>query len=311
LERPLLARNDGSSGSLAAFQAYGLTIASAIPLPELPSANGAVPDVVIRIGAVDTGSALPAAGGSFLSLGSNDACVVWEQVGAFRVREGREITVDPAPGVLDQTIRNFLLGTVMGVLLHQRGLLVLHASAVAVAGKAAGFLGHRGMGKSTLAAACVARGLPLVVDDVLAVEFEEAIPTVWPGFPQLKLWPASAEAALQDVPDDLPRLHPTLDKRLRSARDRFQADALPLGPLYILAVGDSARVERLSPAEAAIELVRYSFCTSMLAGGDATQHLKQCAVLARSGMVRRLTRGPHLAELASLAELVEQDAATA
>src|SRR3989454_2089338 len=54
----------------------------------------------------------------------------------FRSREGREIVVEPAPGVDAGTLRLFLLGPVRAVLLHQRGFLVLHASAVVLDGGA-------------------------------------------------------------------------------------------------------------------------------------------------------------------------------
>jgi hypothetical protein len=51
-----------------------------------------------------------------------------------------------------------------------RGLEILHASAVEMAGRAVAFLGSSGVGKTTLATRIVARGARLVTDDVLAVD---------------------------------------------------------------------------------------------------------------------------------------------
>jgi hypothetical protein len=110
-------------------------------------------------------------------------------IGTFLVRDGREILVDPDPDAGDALLQLALLGPVLAALLQQRGDLVLHASAVEIDGAAVGFLGGRGAGKSTMAAALLRRGYPLLTDDILAVSLEDGSPRVLPGFPQLKLWP--------------------------------------------------------------------------------------------------------------------------
>jgi serine kinase of HPr protein (carbohydrate metabolism regulator) len=61
------------------------------------------------------------------------------------------------------------LHTVLAALLHQRGCLVLHASAVLMNGGADVVSGETGAGKSTLLAALAAKGFPVVSDDVTAV----------------------------------------------------------------------------------------------------------------------------------------------
>ena len=60
-----------------------------------------------------------------------------------------------------------LSGTVLAFVLVLAGNLTLHASAVAVARRAIAFVGHSGMGKTTMAALAVARGAAAVTDDVL------------------------------------------------------------------------------------------------------------------------------------------------
>ena len=49
-------------------------------------------------------------------------------------------TVDPLPGVEDSLLRLPLLGAVFSAVIHQRGFLGLHASAVAIDGHAVEFL---------------------------------------------------------------------------------------------------------------------------------------------------------------------------
>src|SRR5207245_2121597 len=119
---------------------------------------------------------------------AGSAALYWQEVGAFQITAGREIIVEPASGVEARVLRLFLLGPALALLLVQRGLLVLHASAVEVAGRAIAFLGESGQGKSTTAAAFHACGHPVVADDVVAVQIEDGGPLIYPGLPQLNLW---------------------------------------------------------------------------------------------------------------------------
>src|SRR5439155_13534776 len=156
-------------------------------------------------------------------------------------------------GVDEQAVRLFLLGPALGVLLHQRGLLVLHASTVTVDGGAVAFLGRSGWGKSTVAAAFHARGCGIVGDDVTAVQVEGGIPTVIPSFPQLKLWPEVAVFLGDDV-ERLSRLRPLLEKRARRVTDGLSPNFLPIRHIYVLAEGVCHEIEPLRPREALVEL---------------------------------------------------------
>jgi len=84
-------------------------------------------------------------------------------VARFLLRGGREILFEAAPGVQAGDVSAFVIGTVFGILLHQRGEIVLHASAVRVNDRAVLFCGPSGAGKSTLAAALAQRGFPLAL----------------------------------------------------------------------------------------------------------------------------------------------------
>src|SRR5689334_9586394 len=180
---------------MPSYSAYGLSIRSDLLLPELLPGVGAQADsgdVVVHFGQVQPlPSPLDASGFGFWAHG-NDACHYVDKVGAFLVRDGREIVIDPVSGVEERLLRLSLLGPAFGLLLHQRGFLVIHGSVVERAGAAIAFLGKNGWGKSTIAAALHGKGYNLVTDDVAAIRLTGDGPTVIPGFPQVKLWPEAA-----------------------------------------------------------------------------------------------------------------------
>ena len=127
-------------------------------------------DVTIRRGGVPTALPAPEAGG-----------VVWQHAGRrtllsppcgvrFLVEDGRTVHYETERGATESDVRAFLLGSAWAVLGWQRGLLPLHASAVARGPDLHAFSGGAGAGKSTLAAALARHGYPLFTDDVLLLD---------------------------------------------------------------------------------------------------------------------------------------------
>lgn len=165
---------------------FGLRIRSDIALPGLQPESGAIePDVDIEIGAV----AAPAEPGLELAVDETGATLTIEGVARYRVAAGSRIIVQPEAGAAEANVRLFLLGSAMGALLHQRGLLPLHASAVEVDGRAIAFIGPSGAGKSTLAAAFHDRGYRVIADDVCVIGFDgDGQAFAYPGIPRLRLW---------------------------------------------------------------------------------------------------------------------------
>ncbi len=149
-----------------AYRAYGLTLRSQLPLPELlPAPEYAVPDITIRLAAP---AALPSpwrTPGTHFDDPLREVALVYPAGGSFFIREGREILVALMPGQEEAAARLNLLGVALAVAQHQRGRLVLHGSVVAAGGRAVAFLGGSGWGKSTLAASlhgAVTRSSPTI-----------------------------------------------------------------------------------------------------------------------------------------------------
>jgi hypothetical protein len=118
---------------------YGLTVETWTPFPELePAREGAKVDAVFRLG--DVPAELPGClqrGARFQAAPGR--LLVWlDQVARYLVSDGREVVVQPESGALESDLRLFLLCSPMGAVLHQRGFLPLHASAVANAPRGRG-----------------------------------------------------------------------------------------------------------------------------------------------------------------------------
>ena len=293
------------------YRAYGFTIDADMPLPELQPATDGPADVTIRFAAVGRPEAPPDPQTSAYAVSPDDVRFFWELVGSFRVHAGREILVDPIPNVEQDLLRIPLLGSVLGVLLHQRGRFVLHASAIDIHGQAAIFLGPKGQGKSTTAALLVGRGHPLIADDIVALSLDGSSPIqIVPGFPQMKLFDDAAASALGDDPEQLPLLASLIPKRARRTPGQFSARPLPPGAIYVLADGPELFVTRITGQEAVCEVIGSSiparFGSDLLDGPASLTHFQRVMTLVRQVPVYLLQRPRDLAGLSLLGAAIEE-----
>lgn len=259
------------------YTAFGLRIGSELKLPELvQSAPGAIEDVVIRQADL-TASSDQLKQTNFVMQGERFMFQI-PGTAIYAVREGRYIEVCIHPGADMDTVRLFVLGTCMGVLLMQRRILPIHGSAVVIRDKAYAFVGESGTGKSTLAAAFRQAGYQMVSDDVIAVKATASEPIVYPAYPQQKL---GLDSLLQ-----LEALQG--HKRVRSQKHRFVLThgnpAMPqygdlrkiAGELnkYAVPTGDEFYNEPL-PLGGVFELVTEASNRKFLCEGELTAVMEQ------------------------------------
>lgn len=289
------------------YDAYGLGICSEVPVPAFAAGTGRA-DVVIRTADLqDEVRDLKAQDRAF-DVDASQIRIYLSGIGSFVVRSGREVLVDPAEDVDQRWVQLGIVGPVLAALLVQRDFLILHASCVAVGGDGVAFVGAALEGKSTMAATLHARGHVLVTDDIVAIRFDDAgVPTVFPGFPQFKLWP-DALAALGSSPDDLPRIAPNSEKRARRLkRESLSNEPVPLSRIYLLSGGDTPSIEDVPPARAYFALLAHSYGVHWLHSLAPDSTFFGRARLTHSVPVRHLRRPRDLALLPTLADLVEED----
>jgi hypothetical protein len=273
------------------YRLFGLTLQSAIPLPELaPLAAGGDPDVVIACGAValPEGGPRPVGG---LRVTEGGGVIRVKGVARYGIWGGARITIDPEPAVAAHNIRLFLLGSAMGALLHQRGIVPLHANAIDLDGRAIAFMGRSGSGKSTLAAAFHDAGWHVLSDDVCAVTQGDGGFLAQPGIPRLRLWRDAIERSGRTV-EEHPRAFDDVDKYTVGIAGEA-GGAVPLAALYVLAApgGDDFAIRRLSGGEAINALMANTYRGAFVKlVGDSHRHFETCIALAGKVPVFELAR---------------------
>ena len=274
------------------YRIFGLHVRSDLALPELAAVDLTnEPDATITSGRI---AALPA-GGTGLTETEAGLVLVIDGIAAYLIAGGTEIVIDAQPNVPEANIRLYLLGSAMGVLLHQRGLLPLHANCVEIGGKAFAFMGGSGAGKSTLAAWFHDRGHRVIADDVCVVRFDEfGTPFASPGLPRLRLWKEALEATGRN-PSGYSRSYAgdeTYDKFDVSIRGgEVDATEIVLGAIYTLESGPDLTTTRLNGVEAAEAVFANTYRGAYLAAaGNSRLHWESCLELIRRTPIYRISR---------------------
>lgn len=224
----------------------------------------------------------------------------------FTVVGGTEILVEAEADAPARNVRLYLLGSAFGALLHQRGLLPLHANVIDLGGRAVAFMGASGAGKSTLAAWFGARGYRILADDVCVVARGEAGPLAVPGLPRLRLWRDALEARAMN-PDDYARSFDDQDK-FDVPASGGGGEAVPLAAVYTLVRGNPG-IGRLVGARAVEALVANTYRGEYVGAiGGTARHFADCVRIARQVPVFRASRTWGYEEFDEEAERLEAHA---
>lgn len=290
----------------ALYQAYGLILESEIKLSRLPIEEEPR-DHDVRV-TKETIAQLAWDGadeeGRYAEGSLQDMVVGWESVGEVHIRGGKEIRVCALPGVDDDVLGPLVLGVGMGVLLAQRGDFVLHASAVSLPTGSVAFVGFKGDGKSTLAAACMRQGYPHITDDVLALRWDGNRLIPRSGYGGLKLWPDAISATMGTEESQYERVHPDFEKRIMWAKESNQRENA-LEAVFVLEPGNQIAIEPITGHRSMIELMRHSYVPRFLYDvGTSSEHIAHVAKLARSVPVFSLQRPSGLELLPDTLEAV-------
>lgn len=270
------------------YTGFGLQIDSELALPWLLPGSGGTSDVRVRLGPVPTALPDPLGTGGYFEATHDTFLFRVNDIGRYLVSGGQEITIDRVPDCSENVLRTFLMGSAFGALMHQRGLLVMHASSIQTARGAVLFVGPSGHGKSTLLAAMVQRGYAMLADDVTAIDVEG--PMAFSSFPRMRLGADSA-ARLGYQTESLPRIQFS-DKYLAPV-EHFCSEPLPVHAVFALGVHEAPDIQ-IEPVDTvqrfaivANNTYRYGFLEAL---GLRQMHFRAAAQLAKVVGVRRIIR---------------------
>jgi hypothetical protein len=259
------------------YRYCGVTLSSALPLPELSElpalpltstthegvdAAEAVADAVpsqhperpaeiqIRFDAV--AQTLPSEQRRTATFAHNGREALWwlDGIGRFLVSaDGRQVQVDPAPDADPAALRLMLLQPVMALASLRRGDWMLQAAAVERDGQVTAFIGPSASGKSTAAALLLQRGFRLVSDGLLRLtRAPDGTYLAHPQAPWLQVWPdAVKQLGLDDAA--LTPVRPGL--RLQRWSCPAVTEALPLARIGLLREQRGNDLEDFVPSQRA------------------------------------------------------------
>ncbi len=284
------------------YLAYGLGIHSAIQLFDIP-VQTVDRDVDIVQAEIEFKSDDRDVTSPYIRLSSQDAILLIEGVGCFQVSGGNSIVVDPDNNANQALLQRYIIGACMALLLYQRSQLVLHASAIEINRQAVAFMGTSGAGKSSIAAAFVAAGHKMVVDDVTSIDIQNNVPYVYQGFPYIKL--VNGTLALSNLRNNKIEYSDHLeDKTGFRIIDAPTSDRIPLACIFVIKSGEGIEHRQYDFQQSLIELVRHSLPPTLVRL-DRSAHFTRCIKVVNSIPIFELTRTTDMDRLGDLVVHIE------
>jgi hypothetical protein len=268
----------------------GLHVSSELELPgAIPEpSNAATADVAIRRAPVPTALDGATASGPAWEMRGKTFLLCVPRLARFEITAGREVAVETEPGVTDRDTAGFVLGAAFGIVLYQRGALVIHGAAVARNGRAIAICGASGAGKSTLAAALCRDDCAFVADDICVVDLGASRhPMVLPDGRRLKLWEESITwLGLATLRGEA--VHDSFEKYYIDPFDA-RAQPSPLSAIYVLREAQprlKAGIERVALPDAMRMLEEESYRPGLRAriGQKPEMFAQAAAVLGHAKM---------------------------
>ncbi len=271
------------------YKAYGLVISSEIALPELSNfEEQSNVDLHIQIGNIDlpklksTNIHRRGVKANFGYKSENNIYLNWPEIADFQAKNGNLLTVQPHLAD-SEVISLFTVSEALGLILYQRKLFLLHASAVKFGNTAFCFMGNPGAGKSTTAAAFIKAGCSLLSDDLTAITFNEKGESfIIPSYPQLKIWDTAVQG-LKYSSSELKPVSEGVNKFSYQPKNNFDHTFVKLEKVFFLHKARNRKyLTGLLPTEIPVQFLRnFPLPLSLIVDGNRMkEHFSQSFQIA-------------------------------
>ncbi|PKM55446.1 MAG: hypothetical protein CVV00_04075 [Firmicutes bacterium HGW-Firmicutes-5] len=297
-----------SENKMNHYSVYGINISTELILKELIQNDGKS-DLTISKGEVPEFLIGSTQSYAFFQTKENEFLARIKNVGSFYVVNGNEIICDFYNNSEFITIKMYIYGLLLPVILMQRGHFPLHGSCINIDGKSIIISGHSGAGKSSLGLAFRLAGYKLISDDLVAFN-DNWLKGLYAhyGFPVQKVTVDTAEFmdidtfALEKIPNE--------DKFLIPIVDEFLKKPIPLVALFEITTHadvseNEVILEELFGGDKLRCVIANTYNVQMIGTmGLAQEHFMYGTSITKNIKVYRITRPIHGFSLNRQMELI-------
>lgn len=294
------------------YNLYGLRLNSDVHLPELSDTIDEGPsDIDVSLGSISSDLSKGDRDDNGYVVRGDSIFLDIPGVATFAIRDGARIEVDRYPSSTEVEVRLFLLGSAMGALLHQRGLMPFHASSIGVDGCGIAFSADSGGGKSTLAALFAQRGYQVNGDDVAVLELAPTNEVLLrAGAPRIRLMPDALDALGKSSKLEL--RNGDIDRKFEMViRPREAERSVPLNRIYFLEFDEAAdsmpHIEPMGKYAAVVALRSNVYRPSLIGSlGKEREFLGWASRALATVDCYRLRRARDLSRLGEVGDVLEE-----
>lgn len=277
------------------YRAFGLLIASKLEIKDLIPEQSKDYDVYVDFGPVPNSIDNIIMHRKHILIGRNQMLLEVTDVARFYVANGNLIIVEPYEAASMEQVKLYLLGSCIGAILFQRGIVPLHGSCLKTGDNGLILTGRTGAGKSTIAAALMREGYELLTDDVAAVAFDEALsPRVYSSYPTQKLWQdAIRRLDKENAAMKLIRNNEGRTKYLFTGINGFCTGTVRLKTIVEIIPMEACelRLDKIQGMEKISIIMKNTYRRFMTIGFDIRQwHFESCLKIATDTNVYRIIR---------------------